>query len=61
MSDDVVIKIEDIQNWIGEDIDEKCPKCGGHLVEDKTGTKWCVAHNECNWSNDPEMNGKSYP
>jgi hypothetical protein len=60
MSDDVVITTEDIENWIGEDIDEKCPKCGERLVEDKTGTKWCGAHG-CYWSNDPEMNGKGWP
>ena len=54
MSDYVVIKIEDIQNWIGEDIDEKCPKCGefntlrwtfskccSSKIKSKNGSRYC--------------------
>lgn len=44
----------DINDYIGEELGDKCPRCGAIVWTDKTDTKWCE-NPKCNWSNNPEF------
>lgn len=45
---------EDINNWLGEDRGDKCPRCNSIVWTDKLGTKWCDSA-KCNWSNEAQF------
>lgn len=42
----------DVQKYIGHSITMPCPNCGGELMEDATGIRWC---GKCAWSTDDEL------
>jgi len=49
-----MINIDDIDIWIGDEIQKKCPVCKSKLLANQVGDKWCGSE-ICGWANSQEL------